>query len=41
MNIKHRIRELEERVVQLIAERDAVPRTDKEMEMLVRRELCL
>ena len=41
MNTEHRIRELEERVVRPIVERDAALERAGEMEMLVRRELCL
>ena len=41
MNTKHRIRELEERILCLIVERDAALERAREMEMLVRRELCL
>jgi hypothetical protein len=41
MNTDHHIRELEERVVRLIGERDAALERAREMEMLVRRELCL
>jgi len=41
MNTEHRIRELEELVVRLIVERDTALERAREMETLVRREICL